>query len=246
MKNSFFQLDLAPEAKIVSRFSNGWETKLVAEHNGERVRITWSDTEARFLFPQSTLRLRAKDTPVGFEIKASLDGERYQVKRSKREIVWALPEHDVFFKTRGGRVSQVVGSHGFLKLRRNTRAQRLTLESSSGITDALVNSKGVLETFDGPELGEHVYFVQGLAFQVGPVTLKIPLPSDPFFSALSPEHYFVVQKELIPLAKPVATPTVVKKKDPLQADPPTWNSPELKARTGKAGADPLHLEREKR
>jgi len=246
LKSDLFELYLHPDSKVVSRFDNGWETKMVVEHEGERVRVKWSDEEALFLFPTSTLRLKSEALGSERTVTAFLNGDKYEVKDSSREVSWRLPGQDVFFQKRGGKITQAVGSSDFLKLIRDTPSGRLTLQSSAGLTDALINNKGKLETFDGPAIEDHIYMVRGLSFQKGPVDLRIPLPSGPFLEGLPENHYLTIQDEIVPIPKPAARTEPEEKSDPLQAEPATWDSPELRARSGDSAEDPLNVRKENR
>ncbi len=245
LSNQRFELVLSPEAKIISRHDNGWQTKMVVEENGQRVRINWSDDSAVFLFPTSTLRIKNQETANGSTLMAYLDAESFKITQSKKEIGWVLPDHEVFFRTRGGNITQAVGTSDYLRLRRDTPSGRVTLESSAGTTDALLKN-GVLETFDGPELADHVYMVRGLAFHKGPITLRIPLPQGPFLDGLPQDRYLTIEREITPIPKPAAQSQPVDEQDPLQAAPATWSSPELRAKTGDPNEDPINARREKR
>lgn len=246
LKNELYEVYLKPGSKIVSRYDRGYETRLVVEHEGQRVRINWNRDKARILFPTSTLRLETSRVSKRMStVTAYLDGKRYKIEKSPREVSWLLPDQQIYFRTRGGKVSQVAGPQDFLKLRRHTLAGRVTLESSVGITDALLK-KGKLETFDGPEFTDHVYLVRGLAIAQGPVTVKMPLPDGPFLSALPSDRYFTVNKEMVALPGPPDRTPKPKAKDPLQADPYTWSSPELRARSGEEDKDPLSVRKERR
>jgi hypothetical protein len=243
LSNEHFELVLHPDAKIVSRHDNGWETNMVVEQDGLRVRINWSDSRALLLFPTSTLRVQNEETRDGKILTAYLDSQKYKITQTKREIGWILPGQEVFFRTRGGNISQAVGTADYLKMRRDTPSGRVTLESAAGTTDALLK-KGVLETFDGPEFTEHIYLVRGLAFRAGPVTLRIPLPAGPFLKGLPADRYFTIAPTIEPLPEPAAQNKPLKEKDPLQAEPATWSSPELKARIVGPDEDPLNAKRE--
>lgn len=245
LKADHFELLVHPDAKIVSEFDNGWETKMVVEHEGQRVRINWRGNQALILFPTSTMRLKVRPTADGEAVTCQVNSEKYEVIRSPREIGWKLPGQEVFFRTTGGKITQAVGTADFLKVRRNTPAGRVTLESSAGVTDALLR-KGKLETFDGPEIGEHVYMVRGLAFQKGPITVRLPLPGGPFLEGLPEDRFLLVKRDITPLPEPTSPAPEEREKDPLQADPYTWSSPELRARSGDPEKDPLHVRKENR
>ena len=247
LKNEQFELLLHPEAKIISQFDNGWETFLVVEHEGQRVRVNWKEDQALLLFPNSTIRLKSEATPSGgSNITTFVDGERYEVKRSAKEIGWLLPGQQIYFQTWGGQISQAVGTADYLKLHRDSISGRLKLESSVGVTDALLNSKGQLETFDGPEYTEHLYLVRGLAFKQGPVTVRVPLPQGPFLKGLPSDRFLLVEKEMVPLAEPAAVGEPEERRDPLQAQPPTWDSPQLRAKFNEPTEDPLSVKKERR
>lgn len=245
LQNDYYRILIHPEAKVVSKFDNGWETKMVVEHEGQRVRINWRGDNALILYPNTTVRLKLQPTSDGESVICRVNGEKYEVAYSKREIAWKIPGQDVFFRTTGGKVTQAVGTADFLKLRRDTPSGRVTLESSVGVTDALLR-KGKLEIFDGPEITEHVYMVRGLAFQQGPVTIRIPLPEGPFLDGLPEDRFLLVKRDITPIAQPTANTPEEKEKDPLQAEPYTWSSPELRAREGDPGEDPLHVRKEER
>lgn len=240
-----FELLVAPDATVVSRQDNGWETKMVLEQNGQRVRVSWRQDQAVILFPNSSVRVTAADGREGKRITTFDNGTKYEVIKSGREISWKLPGQDVFFRTRGGRVSQVVGNSDYLKLYPDTLGKRITVESSAGRTDALLNNKGQLETFDGPDVTDHVYLVRGFAYQKGPVTLRFPLPEDLFIDGLPKDRYLTVHQDIKPLPKVEKAAVETPEKRPLEAKPATWDSPELRATEGKPDEDPLHSKREK-
>lgn len=246
LENDDFEIQISPDSKIVSRHDDGWETKMVVEQDGQRVRISWREDQALILFPSGTVKVSVSDGPAGRTITTFVNGKRYEIVKSPREIKWSLAGQEVYFRTRGGKVNQVVASNDFLKLYTDTPARRITLESSVGTTDALINSKGVLETFDGPEVTEHLYLVRGFSYQKGPVTLRYPLPESPFLEALPKDRYLTVKEEIVPLATPAQPALEEDIGNPLQAAPSTWSSPELRANEGNSKEDPLNVRREKR
>lgn len=246
LESPLFQLELHPDCKVLTSFDNGWQTRMVVEYEGQQIRINWGQDQALILFPTSTLRVKSEETKDGFILRTTSDGTRYEIKKSAREIGWLLPDHEVFYRTRGGKVLQAVGTNDFLKVRRDTRAGRVYLESKAGLTDALINSQGELEIFDGPEVASHIYFVKGFAFRQGPVTVKMPLPEGPFLNALPSDRFLTIEKTLEPLPEPTAKEEVVEAKDPLQAAPRTWSSPELRAKKTDPSEDPLSVKKERR
>jgi hypothetical protein len=122
----------------------------------------------------------------------------------------------------------------------------MNLTSSIGMTDAVLNSEGKLETFDGPDLSEHLYLVRGFALQAGPITLRLPLPKDPFLNGLPEDRYLWVRKEVELPTQPAARTAPVPEEDPLEAGPATWGSPELKAKFNEPNEDPLAAKKERR
>jgi hypothetical protein len=246
LKNEHFELVLAPGAQISDRYSTPWETRMTVEHEGQRVRVNWRDDQARFYFPTSTVRLRVAPDGQSNTISLNFNAEQYVIKKSTREIGWLLGEEQIYFQTRGGRVSKVVGPSDYLKLGRQTQWGRMSLTSSVGTTDALLTSDGKLETFDGPDLSEHLYLVKGFAFQAGPITLRVPLPEDPFLNGLPADRYLWVRKEVELPAEPAARNAPVKEEDPLKANSATWGSPELEAKFNDPNDDPLAAKKERR
>ncbi len=170
-----FQLQISPQAKIVRRQDYGRQTVMTLEHEGQKIQVRFGPDDVLVNFPTNTLRLRRSITDSAGHTRTIVDfaGKRYTVKHSEREIVWLLPGQEVYFRTRGGKVSQAVGTADFLKVRRDTPSRRLVLESNAGTSD-LSLVKGKLELFDAPELDGHIYFVRGLALQQGPVLLHLP------------------------------------------------------------------------
>ena len=247
LKNDHYEIYLTPGSKVVSRQDRGYQTLMVVEQAGQRVRINWDKDRARILFPTSTLRLETETVSQRMStVTAYLDGQTYKFKTTRSEVSWLLPDQQIYFRTRGGTVSQVAGPKDFLRLRRQTLAGRITLESGAGTTDALINEKGKLERFDGPEIDQHLYLVRGFSLDQGPISVRLPLPNGPFLSALPPDRYFRVSKEMVALPGPPDRTPVEKAKDPLQADPYTWGSPELRARSGDESKDPLSVRKERR
>lgn len=239
------ELVISEEATIVSRHDNGWETKMVVEQDGQRVRISWKQDQAVLLFPTTSLRVKTEEKHKERKVTTYLNEAKYLITETPREVSWKLPGQDVFFRKRGGRISQAMGTADYLKLYRNTPGGRVTLQSSAGKTDALLNDKGELETFDGPEVGEHVYLVRGLALKKGPVTLRYRLPSGPFLDGLPADRFLTINQPVKPLPEPAAREPETRPEDPLQAKPATWSSPELNANSGKREEDPLNARREK-
>ena len=247
LKNEHYEIYLTPGTKVVSRQDRGYQTLMVVEHEGQRVRINWDKDRARILFPTSTLRLETEAVSKRMStVTAYLDGKTYKFKTTRSEVSWLLPDQEIYFRTRGGTVNQVAGPKDFLRLRRHTLAGRVTLESGAGTTDALINDKGKLERFDGPDIAQHLYLVRGFSLDQGPISVRLPLPDGPFLSALPQDRYFRVSKEMVALPGPPDRTPPEKPKDPLQADPYTWSSPELRARSGEENKDPLSVRKERR
>lgn len=251
LSSPWYQLSIHPEARITERIDTGWETMLTAEWQGQRARVRWKSDGLVVLFGDATLRVQpdAAATATQYRIVTDFEGKRYTVSRNPREVAWDLPGHQVFFRTFGGKVTSAIGSQDFLQLTRDTKGGRLSLESQAGTTDALLR-RGVLEVFDGPEVLDHDYFVRGLAFRRGPITLRFPLPSEPFLNALPPERFLLVESQSTPpstvtegldVSYPVEEPTT---RDPLDAPPADWKSPVYRANEGSRGEDPLNSRRE--
>lgn len=247
LKSEYAELVVPPGAQITDRYETSWETRMTVEHEGIRVRVNWKADEAIFHFPTSTMRLRV--TPDGNSSKTSVNynADRYVVERSPREIGWLLGgDQQIFYQCRGGKIAKAIGPSDYLKLNRQSQWGRLSLTSSVGSTDALLNAEGVLETFEGPEVLDHLYLVRGLAIQAGPITLRLPLPDDPFLEGLPSDRYLTISKEAKALPQPSAQTGPAKEEDPLQADPATWGSPELKAKFNDPDEDPLSVKKETR
>jgi hypothetical protein len=250
-----YRLKIDDDAKITQRVDTGWETIMTVEKDGQRARVRWKKGEFTVLFPDATLRLKLTEGPGAgsYELVTDFEGARYKVHRSPREVGWVLPGQEVFFRTYGGKVSSVIGTSDYLKITRDTRGGRMSLESAAGTSDVLLRN-GSLEVFAGPAVTAHLYFVRGLAFHRGPITLQIPLPEEPFLNALPKDRYLRVEaKAPAPPAAPAepdpsaAAPEQLQDDtSPLQAAPSTWNSPELRANTGDANDDPMHTQREVR
>ncbi|MFA5503843.1 MAG: hypothetical protein WC314_05495 [Vulcanimicrobiota bacterium] len=247
LQNEHFELLFPPGAQITDRYENSWETRMTVEHEGIRVRVNWKDDELLFHFPTSQLRARVVSEGNSNTINVNYNAGKIVIKKSPREIGWLLSDQQqLFFQTRGGQVAKVIGPSDYLKLGRQTPWGRISVVSSAGTTDALLNSQGTLEVFDGPELSEHLYLVKGLEIKAGPITLRLPLPSDPFLEGLPADRYFSIQQEVEALPEPAARQTEEKAPDPLRADPATWGSPELRAKFNAPDEDPLSVKKEKR
>lgn len=246
-----YRLRIHPDAKITQRVDTGWEVYMTVELAGERARVRWKSDGFTAIFPTGTLRaqLGANATPQAFELTTDFEGRRYQVTRSPREVSWVLPGQEVFFRTFGGKISNVVGTSDFLKITRDSRGGRLSLESGAGSSDVLLK-KGALEVFDGPDVLDHLYFVRGLAFQRGPLTLEIPLPEEPFLNALPANRYLLVPSTQLQPAnpdEPSAGSLPAEEPlsgDPLDAQPPNWDSPVYRANAVDNNEDPLNSRRE--
>lgn len=250
-----YRLVIDPTAKVTQRVDNGWEVIMTVEKDGERARIRWKTDGFTAIFPDGTLRaqLSPNATRAAYELTTDFEGKRYKITRSAREVSWILPGQEVFFRTFGGKVSSVVGTSDFLRITRDTKGGRISLESQAGTSDVLLR-KGTLEVFDGPEVLAHTYFVRGLAFQRGPLTLEVPLPEEPFLNALPANRYLLVPST----AKPATTPETPEQgaspvpdessgeEAPLQAAPASWDSPIYKANEGDRKEDPLNARREVR
>lgn len=247
----WYRLRIDPRASISERVDTGWEQVMTVELDGERARVRWKEGEASVIFVDGTLRTKLSPGagPAHFELVTDFEGKRYRVERSPREVGWLLPEQEVFFRIYGGKVSNVIGSSDFLKVTRDSRGGRLTLESQAGVSDLLL-AKGKLEVFEGPEVAAHTYFVRGLSFQRGPITLEIPLPSEPFLEALPADRYFKVQSRSTPTPTADQAPLVPPQleqgasRSPLEAEPSSWDSPVYRANHGEKKDDPLNSRRE--
>lgn len=245
-----YRVKIDPQAKISERVDTGWEQLMTVELNGERARVRWKQDEVSVIFKDATLRavLAPGAGPANFSLTTDFEGKRYKVQRTPREISWILPDQEVFFRTYGGKITNVVGTSDFLKVTRDSRGGRVSLESQAGTSD-LILKKGALETFDGPEATAHIYFVRGLAFQRGPITLEIPLPSEPFWAAMPNDRFLRVQSRNAQDAPAGETPVPTESslettKGPLEAEPSTWNSPVYRANLGDKKDDPLRARRE--
>lgn len=247
-----YRLKIHPKAKIVERVETGWETLLTVELEGQRARVRWKTDGFTAIFPDGTMRvqLNPQATASNYELTTDFEGKRYRVLRSPREVSWKLLGHDVFFRTYGGKVSNVVGSSDYLNITRDTRGGRLSLESQAGTSDVLLKG-GKLEVFDGPPATDHLYFVRGLAFRRGPLTLEIPLPEEPFLKALPADRFLLVESQSKPAASetPDELPAVDPEGlpgNPLQAEPSSWDSPLYKTTPVDRKEDPMNARREVR
>lgn len=251
MEKPGYTLSVAGSAQIEQQVESGLQTVATVSHEGQRIHIRATDDRLTVNFPKSTLRLQRRIVDSAGETETTIDfgGQRYVVREGRREIRWKLGSQDVFFRTRAGKVLQAVGSQDYLKLRRDTPSGRLIVESEAGTTD-LSLVKGAIEVFDGPEIDRHLYFVRGLAFQQGPIRLVLPLPGDTFLDALPPERYLRIVHTPDPSPAPVnqsaETGAEQDKRDPLQADPSSWDSPVYRANLGDDKEDPLRARREYR
>ena len=247
LKSQHAELVVPPGAQISDRYETSWETRMTVEYEGVRVRVNWKENEAIFHFPTSTMRLRVTPDGKSSKIAVNYNADKYVVEKSPREIGWLLgDQQQIYYQCRGGKIAKAIGPSDYLKLNRQSQWGRLNLTSSAGTTDALLNSDGVLETFDGPEVLDHLYLVRGLAIQAGPITLRLPLPDDPFLEGLPSDRYLTIAKEVKALPEPSAQAGPAKEEDPLQANPATWGSPELKAKFNDPGEDPLSVKKETR
>lgn len=246
-----FRLKIDPSATITQRVETGWETSLTVEGKGQRARVRFRPDGVIVIFADGTLRaqLNSNASPTSYELTTDFEGRRYKVNRSAREISWLLPGHEVFFRTFGGKVASAVGSADFLNITRDSKGGRISLESQAGTSDVLLK-KSKLELFDGPELAEHTYFVRGLAFRRGPLTLELPLPEEPFFNALPADRYLTVESRQ-PAPEPLeeALPEVPDEgnsRGPLDAEPANWDSPVYRSSSPEKKSDPFNARREVR
>lgn len=246
-----YRLKIDPQAKICERVDTGWEQLMTVELNGERARIRWKQDEVSVIFKDGTLRAKLGPGagPANYELTTDFEGKRYKVQRTPREISWILPGQEVFFRTFGGRITTVVGTSDFLKVTRDTKGGRMSLESQAGLSDLLLK-KGTLEVFSGPEAVNHFYFVRGLSFQRGPITLEVPLPTEPFWAAMPADRFFRVESKNAPEVPvvepeiPVGQGTESSSRGPLEAEPSSWKSPIYRANLGEKKDDPLRARRE--
>ena len=254
LETPYYRLRINPSAKITEQVDTGWEKMMTVELDGQRARVRWKPDGFTVIFPDATLRTVV--TPPGastqaYELITDFEGQRYRIRKSAREVGWVLPGQEVFFRTYGGKIASVLGSSDFLKVTRDTKGGRIAVESNAGTSDVLLR-KGKLEVFDGPELQSHIYFVRGLAFQRGPITLEIPLPAEPFLNALPADRYLWVKgKATSPAAEPDPGQEQPLEQgqspmDPLEAEPSSWESPVYRANQGDAKEDPLNARREVR
>ncbi len=246
-----YRLKIDPRAKISERVDTGWEKLMTVELEGQRARVRWKEGEVSVIFPDGTLRTKLSPGagPASYELTTDFEGKRYRVQRGPREIGWLLPGEDIFFRIYGGKVTNVVGSSDYLKVIRDSRGGRISLESQAGTSDLLL-AKGALEVFEGPDATAHTYFVRGLSFHRGPITLEIPLPKEPFLDALPPDRFLRVESKTTPAA-PQEEPSFPSEpipesssRGPLDAEPSTWDSPIYRANLGNKKDDPLKARRE--
>ncbi len=250
-----YRLKIDPQAKISERVDTGWEQLMTVELNGERARIRWKQDEVSVIFKDGTLRTKLGPGagPANYELTTDFEGKRYKVTRTPREIGWVMPGQEVFFRTFGGKITNVVGTSDFLKVTRDSQGGRMSLESQAGLSDLLLK-KGSLEVFEGPEAVAHLYFVRGLSFQRGPITLEIPLPKEPFWSAMPADRFFRVESKnapTVPVVDPSLDPSIPvdpgtesSSRGPLEAEPSNWDSPIYRANLGDKKDDPLRARRE--
>ncbi len=247
-----YRLKVHPKAKIVERVDTGWEVLMTVELDGERARVRWKPDGFTAIYPNGTLRaqLNPQATAAAFELTTDFEGKRYKIIRTAREVSWKLAGQDIFFRTYGGKVSNVVGTSDYLNITRDTRGGRLSLESQAGTSDVLLKG-GKLEVFEGPGIAEHTYFVRGLAFRRGPLTLEVPLPEEPFLKALPADRFLLVESQSKPAATdtPDETPAFEAESlegNPLQAEPSSWESPVYRTNPVDRKEDPMNARREVR
>lgn len=249
-----FRLKIDPKAKITHRADNGWEKSMTVELHGEQARVRFRPDGVLVIFANGTLRsqLNPHASETSYELVTDFEGKRYKVTRSAREISWLLPGHEVFFRTFGGKVASAVGSSDFLNITRDSQAGRLSVESQAGTSDILLR-KGALEVFEGPELLEHTYFVKGLAFHRGALTLEIPLPEEPFLKALPANRFLLVESLQAPPVEPGGEPIPdfvpepeTSRSGPLDAEPSSWDSPVYRSQKVDRKDDPFNARREVR
>lgn len=250
LKSTHYRLRIAKEAKILERVETGWETLMTVVYQGERVRVRWGQTGVSAIFANGLLRLQQKDGAQAnsYELTVDFEGQRSKIIRTPQEVAWNLPGQQVFYRLFGGHIASAVGTSDYLKLTRDSRGGRLQVESQAGSSDFLLR-KGTLEVFEGPELAAHTYFVRGLIFHRGPLTLEIPLPTDTFFKALPAHQWLHINSRLAPATKEATSPSIppldnLTAPTSLNADPPAWDSPMLNSVPSDPKDDPLRVRRE--
>ncbi len=243
------RIRIGPEVQVLKHVARAGEESFTLEDQGEVVQVRWRPDDLWVNLSEGVLRIkrhpgRTQDT---WQLVADYSGERFTVGRGPREISWRLPQEDVFFQTRGGYVQQALGNSDHLKIRRDTPGRQVTVESRSGESVAKLGSKG-LEVIDGPELENHRYFVRGLAFQLGAITVELPLPEDIFTKALAQDRYLTLIQRSVPEREPTQPASQFKERPahPLQAEPATWNSPSLRAVEVDRNEDPIRAKKEQR
>lgn len=253
VKNSDLSVSISEDVELLRHHHAAYEESFSLRQGGQTIQLRHREGDLWLNLPNAVLRIRRQPSEGGesYTLVADLGGQRVEIRRGPREIAWRLPQDDVFFQTRGGYVVQAIGGQDHLKIRRNTPAREVAVESRAGLSEfKLVD--GRLELLDGPPLVSHSYFVRGLRYQLGGVRIDLPLPQDIFTASLEEDRVLTLAETLIgpaPGADPGAFPAQTKRErvgDPLRAEPADTSGSPLRAIEGDRSEDPMHLRRERR
>ncbi len=253
VESSDVKVSISGEVELLRHHRAAYEESFTLRQEGQSIQLRYREGDLWLNLPNQVLRIRRQHSGGGdsYTLVADLGGERVEVRRGPREIAWRLPQDDVFFQTRGGYVVQAVGARDHLKIRRNTPARAVSVESRAGLSEfELVD--GQLELLDGPPLESHSYFVRGLRYQFGGVRIELPLPQDIFTASLEEDRVLILAHTLIEPATgvdPATSGPQTKREragDPLRAERTDPDVSPLRAVEVDRSEDPMRLRRERR
>ncbi len=189
-------------------------------------------------YPDQALRVRRSEVDEGTQILVQFNRKNYRVLQKKREWEWQFPDDEAYFRLRAGSVYDVLGTKGFLKIRRRGPIGNYRVVSEAGESHFEVGKDGI-ETHEGATPEQHPYLAPGVIFQEGPVGVAIYLPQRKLISSLD---WSLARRYTTPLPEPPAPPPPAEPEvDPLRANQPEWHNPVMTPNAGDPKEDPLKL-----
>ncbi|MCA9796239.1 MAG: hypothetical protein KC910_30740, partial [Candidatus Eremiobacteraeota bacterium] len=202
------------------------------------INVVADGSEVLIQYPDQALRVRLSDTMEGHQVLVQFQNKNYRILHQNRQVKWTFPDDEVFFRLRAGKVYDVLGNQGFLRIRRQGPPGNYRVVSDIGESQFEVVPTGVT-THEGEPPESHPYLTRGVIFQEGPVGLAVYLPQGNLTGALS---WTGARRYEAPLPEPKQPPAPPEEPvDPLKANDPEWDSPALKSTPVDAAADPMKL-----
>ncbi|MGE0495324.1 MAG: hypothetical protein AB7S38_39325 [Vulcanimicrobiota bacterium] len=202
------------------------------------INVVADGSEVLIQYPDQALRVRQSETNEGHQVLVQFQNKNYRIIHQNRQVKWAFPDDEAFFRLRAGKVYDVLGSQGFLRIRRQGAPGNYRVSSDIGESHFEVAPTGVT-THEGEPPEAHPYLTRGVIFKEGPVGLAVYLPQGNLTGALS---WTGARRYEVPLPEPKQPAAKPEEPvDPLKANDPEWDSPVLKSTPVNASEDPMKL-----